>query len=61
MREATAQMIYQQAAAGLDAEASLQLARALGLLSETDFAIASTVQELNSAFTSGKISQDLYT
>lgn len=48
--EATAQMIYQQAAAGLDAGAALELARAMGVLSEQDYAVASTIQNLRNQF-----------
>lgn len=46
MQAATAQMIYQQAAAGLDAQASLELARAMGLISEQDYNVASMLQNL---------------
>jgi hypothetical protein len=50
MQEATAQMIYQQAAAGLDAGASLELANAMGLLSEQDYSVASVVGILKTEF-----------
>jgi len=50
MAEATAQMIYQQAAAGLDAGASLELARAMGILSEQDYAVSKTLQDLRMSF-----------
>ncbi len=43
---ATAAMIYHQAAAGLDVRASLKLARALGLISEADYAIAEAIEIL---------------
>lgn len=46
MRQATAEMIYQQAAAGLDAQASLELARAMGMISEQDYVVASSIQAL---------------
>ena len=42
----TTEMIYQQAAAGLDAASSLELARAMGVLSEQDYVVASTIQNL---------------
>jgi hypothetical protein len=45
---ATAQLIYQQAAAGLDARAALELARALGLVDEDSYNAATTIQTLNS-------------
>src|SRR3990172_11356753 len=50
LAEATAQMIYQQAAAGLDAGASLELARAMGILSEQDYAVSKTLQDLRMSF-----------
>lgn len=50
LREATTQMIFQQAAAGLDAAATLELARAMGVLSEQDYAVAQTVQNLKTNF-----------
>lgn len=46
MAQATAEMIYQQAAAGLDAEASLQLARAMGMISEQDYALSTSLAAL---------------
>ncbi len=54
MQKATAEMIYQQAAAGLDAQASLELARSLGLISEQDYAIATAVGELRAAYDANK-------
>lgn len=48
--EATAQMIYQQAAAGLDAVAALNLARAMGVLSEADYAVAKVIQDLRNEY-----------
>lgn len=50
MREATAQMIYQQAAAGLDAGASLELARSMGMISEADYAVSSSLQALRAQY-----------
>jgi len=52
--ETTAEMIYQQAAAGLDAQASLELARAMGILSEADYAVATTIQQLREEFDANK-------
>ncbi|RJX17547.1 MAG: hypothetical protein C4575_12960 [Desulforudis sp.] len=50
LRVATAEMIYQQAAAGLDAGAALELARSMGILSESDYATAMMVQLLRQEF-----------
>lgn len=50
MREATAQMIYQQASAGLDAGAALTLARNMGMISEEDYAVSATMQSLRLAY-----------
>jgi hypothetical protein len=50
--EATAQMIYQQASAGLDTQAALNLASAMGLLSEADYAVATVVETLRQSFDS---------
>lgn len=46
MREAISVMLYQQASAKLNAAGQLELARALGLISEKDYAIAKGVDEL---------------
>lgn len=50
MEETTAAMIYQQAAAGLDADASLALARSMGILSEQDYAVAVSLQALREKY-----------
>lgn len=50
MKQATAAMIYQQAAAGLDADASLALARSMGLISEADYATVSVLNDLKAAY-----------
>ncbi len=50
LKLATEQMIYQQAAAGLDASASLELARSMGLISEADYAVATTIQNLRAQY-----------
>ena len=50
LRVATAEMIYQQAAAGLDNEAALDLARSMGLLSEQDYVVASSLEAMRQAF-----------
>lgn len=50
LKLATAEMIYQQAAAGLDAGAALELARSMGLLSEQDYVVASSLQVLRQMY-----------
>jgi len=50
MEEATAQMIYQQAAAGLDADAALELGRAMGIIDESSYNLATAVGTLNDKF-----------
>jgi hypothetical protein len=50
IRDTTKALIYQQAAAGLDADASLRLARSMGQLSERDYATAVAVQSLYQQF-----------
>jgi TP901 family phage tail tape measure protein len=50
MRAATTQMLYQQAAAGLSAEAALALGRAMGVISEQDYQVASTIGALKVQF-----------
>ena len=50
MQAATAQMIYQQAAAGLDGQAALELARAMGVLSEQDYAVSTVIGALKTEF-----------
>lgn len=46
----TAEMIYNQAAAGLDTQAALDLARSMGLLDEQSYAVASAVEALRLEF-----------
>ena len=60
VEEATRKMIFQQAAAGLDAAATLELAKAMGMISDEDYAIAQTLQNLRDAFDDGKISAEQY-
>lgn len=60
LAEATAQMIYQQASADLDAEYALQLARAMGLISEADYNIAAIIEQLNRMRDAGAISNQKY-
>lgn len=49
-KKTTAQMIYQQAAAGLDADAALDLARAMGLVSESDYNLATAIGVLKEKY-----------
>jgi hypothetical protein len=55
--ETTRALIYEQAAAGLDIETSLDLSRAMGLLSEQDYARAVVIQQLREAFDDNNDSQ----
>ena len=57
MRESIAQMIYQQAASGLSADASLELARGMGLVSEQDYAVAAAIEQLRDAYDTNNDSQ----
>lgn len=50
----TAEMIYQQAAAGLDAAAALELARSMGVISESDYAVASSLAALREQYDQNK-------
>ena len=50
MKDATREMIYQQASAGLDADAALVLALAMGVISEEDYALITAIEELKVAF-----------
>lgn len=51
----TRELIFQQAAAELDAETSLLLARELGLIDEASFAVAQQAQKMRLAFDEGAI------
>ena len=46
LERTTSKMIYQAAVAGLDARSALKLARAMGLISEADYAIVDAVEVL---------------
>lgn len=50
----TKELLYQQVAASLDSTAALELARAWGLVSETDYNVAIATQELTEAFDTNK-------
>jgi len=56
LKKTTAELIFQQAAAGLDADASLELAGALGLLDEATFAVAKRAQDLRNKYDEGALS-----
>lgn len=60
MQEAITKMIFQQASAGLDADAQLALARAMGVLDEESYIVATATQSLRKQFDDGKISADEY-
>lgn len=49
MRPLTTELIYQQAAAGLDSAAALELARGLGLVDEKTYAATKKLQDLRTA------------
>jgi hypothetical protein len=49
LRKATNEMIFQRASADLDAKATLELGRALGVISEEDYAVATVLDGLNKA------------
>lgn len=57
---ATNEMIFQQASAGLDAAATLELAKSMGMISDEDYAIATTLQHLKEALDNGEISAATY-
>lgn len=50
LQNMTAEMIFNQAAMGLDAQTALDLARNMGVLSEADYAVATSVQILREQF-----------
>jgi hypothetical protein len=54
MRKTTSEMIFQQASQGLGADAALELARGMGLISEQDYAVAASVQQLRTLFDSNR-------
>lgn len=50
IKQTTLEMIYQQAAAGLTTEASLDIARAFGLISEQDYALGAATAGIRAYF-----------
>ena len=46
MKEATSEMIFTKASKGLDTEATIALAHAMGILSEEDYAVIASIEEL---------------
>ncbi len=58
LEQVTTELIFQQAAANLDAEATLLLARELGLIDEATFAVAQEAQRLRAAYDLGAISAE---
>ena len=61
LRRATAELIFQSAAADLDAQTSLLLARELGLVDEATFAVAQSAQALRIQYDEGAISAEVFT
>ncbi len=60
MQTAIDKMIFQQASAGLDAAAQLELARAMGILDEESYNVALATQALKKEYDDGKISAEEY-
>jgi hypothetical protein len=60
MNELTTAMLFNQAAAGLDAAASLQLAETMGLVDAESALVLNTLQSIRDAYDSGKISLEEY-
>lgn len=60
MQTAIDKMIFQQASAGLDAAAQLELARAMGILDEESYNVALATQALKKQYDDGKISASEY-
>ena len=60
MQEAIDKMILQQATAGLDAQATLEVARAMGMLDEQSYAAALATQKLKEQYDDGLISSTEY-
>lgn len=58
LEQTTAELIFQAAAAELDAETSLLLARELGLVDEATFAVAQEAQRLRIRYDEGVLSAD---
>lgn len=60
MGEAITKMIFQQASAGLDSQALLELARSMGVMDEQSYAAATATEALHQDFLSGKLSASEY-
>jgi hypothetical protein len=60
MKDLTVEMLYQNAAAGLDARASLELARSLGLVDEGTYAALNAQAELRRELEAGELTIDQY-
>jgi methyl-accepting chemotaxis protein len=60
LADATREIIFQKAAAGLDAIAMLELGKALGILSEEDYAVGTKLAELKAQLDDKKIDSQEY-
>jgi hypothetical protein len=61
MRRATAELIYQQVAAGLDSDAAFALAQSLGLLDQPSYDLAVLTADLTEKYNAGKLTLEEYT
>jgi len=61
MRRATAELIYQQVAAGLDSDAAFALAESLGLLDQPSYDLAVLTADLTEKYNAGKLTLEEYT
>ena len=61
MRDLTKELLYNKAAAGLDAEAALDLANKMGLVDQETYAAMVGLDELRGSFDAGKLSAEEYT
>lgn len=61
MHRATAELIYQQVAAGLDSDTALLLAESLGLLDQPSYDLAVTLDDLTKKYEEGQLSIEEYT
>ena len=60
LHDATYEIIFQKASAGLDATAMLELGKAMGMLSEEDYAVGQALQNIRKSFDEGKIGPEEY-
>jgi uncharacterized protein Yka (UPF0111/DUF47 family) len=60
LKNATKEIIFQQAAAGLDAKAALTLARQMGILDEANYDVGMAIQEARDLMEADKITEEEY-